>query len=438
MIKLIRDEMPQEGLVFVAMPYRAKQLPDGTMFDFDDLYGKVYVPTILECGMKPQRADLIFGSAEGVFDTVWRGVQRAEVVLVDLTIRSVDVALELMMAITLNKRLVVLAQSLDDVPVDVRGHVHPILYNPVGLGVATLIQGLKSDLNTARARTVIENTLVPFKEAGTEPMPGVVVVVTKDRAVVETGDRGHRQLFELSNADVDYSRLVPDMTRLYKVGDRAQGAVATDFEGVRRYTMLADRTNPWQGLVADFPVGRRFASRVVNVPKDKGGFVSVAHGINGHVPVAEARQANLLRDMEVEVEVVRVDPVARKVDLRLHRVLTLGRSVTLLPHPTSANLRDLPTVGMKLTGHVKRAEPEQGHRGGFILLRLADYPKAPLAILHCTQMSRELREDLNDSGVDLANEKITVEVVRVDAVHARIDVMELVEDDDSEPVAAAV
>jgi len=437
MIKLVRDEMPQEGLVFVAMPYQVKQLAGGVMFDFDDLYEKVYAPTIQECGMKPERADLIFGTAEGVFDAVWRGVQRAEVVVVDCTARSVDVALELMMAITLNKRLVVLAQSVDDVPVDVRGHVRPIVYNPVGLGVATLIQSLKNDLNAARAKTVIENTLVAFREAGAEPIQGVIVTVTKDRAVVETEDRGRHQLLELNNGDVDYTRFVSDMTRLYKVGERVQGAVATDFEGMRRYTMLADQTNPWPGLVADFPLGKRFNSRVVNVHDGVGGFVAVTHGVNGHLPFGEVRLAGLQRGTEVEVEIVRVDQAARKVGLHLHRVLTPTGQAAQQTRPASANTQDLPTVGTTLTGQIKRAEPEQGHRGGYILLSLEGYPKAPWAKLHCTQMTQELREDLNDGDVDLGDEEITVEILRVDAVRGRIEVREVAQDEPSALADAA-
>src|ERR1022692_1568721 len=62
------------------------------------------------------------------------------------------------------KRLVVLAQCLGDIPTDLRGLVRPILYPAEGLGVATLMEQLKDQLQIVRAETVTENMLVPLKE----------------------------------------------------------------------------------------------------------------------------------------------------------------------------------------------------------------------------------------------------------------------------------
>jgi small subunit ribosomal protein S1 len=119
----------------------------------------------------------------------------------------------------LGKRTVVLAQRLEDIPTDVRGRVRPILYQAAGLGVAALMQKLKDQLQIARGETVMENTLVALTGADTEPMPGCIVHVTKERALVETESGGHRQFWELSKADADYARLIPDMTRRFTVGD---------------------------------------------------------------------------------------------------------------------------------------------------------------------------------------------------------------------------
>lgn len=83
----------------------------------------------------------------------------------------------------------VLAQCLEDIPTDLRGLVRPILYQAEGLGVATLMEQLKDQLQIVRAETVTENMLVPLKDTRTEPMPGVIVLVEKERAVVEAGRR---------------------------------------------------------------------------------------------------------------------------------------------------------------------------------------------------------------------------------------------------------
>jgi ribosomal protein S1 len=141
----------------------------------------------------------------------------------------------------------------------------------------------------------------------------------------------------------------------------------------------------------------------------------------------------------VEVEVVRVDPAARQVSLRLRKVLTGSPALAAVP-PAPAPARvasGLPAVGARLLGIVTSAVPEQQGRGGFLLLRLKGYENGPRAILHCTQMSQELREDLNDSDVDLINEEIMVEVTQVDPSRRRIALLELPEaDQETAPTAA--
>jgi hypothetical protein len=282
------------------------------------------------------------------------------------TTRSADVSLELGLAMALGKRLVVLAQCLEDIPTDLRGLVRPILYQPAGLGVATLMEQLKDQLRIVRAETVTENMLVPLKDTRTESMPGVIVLVEKERAVVEA-DGGHGQLLELGSADVDYARIIRAMTRRFAVDGRLTGAIVTDFEGARRYTLLANQSNPWPGIIADYPAGKIFTSRVVSMTESA----------------------------------------------------------------------KLPAVGARLLGIVTSAVPEQQGRGGFLLLRLKGYENGPRAILHCTQMSQELREDLNDSEVDLINEEIMVQVTQVDPSRKRIALLELPEADQEAAATAA-
>jgi hypothetical protein len=214
MIKLERDEMPRDGIAFLAMPYGKKSLENGDQFDFDELYEMVYASTISSCGMVPVRADRIWGSDQGILETVWRGIQSAEVVIVDCTTRSVDVGLELGLSMSLGKRLIVVAQRMEDIPNDVRGHLRPVLWTPGDhMGAARLMKGLDSELRTIRAEAIIENTFVPLRGTSTEPMPGRIVLVEKDRAVVET-DGGHHDLLRLDGAHVTYSRFIADMRSL--------------------------------------------------------------------------------------------------------------------------------------------------------------------------------------------------------------------------------
>jgi ribosomal protein S1 len=148
---------------------------------------------------------------------------------------------------------------------------------------------------------------------------GSVVAVLRQRAVIEVRAGGRRRLWELGQADVDFARLIPDMRRWYAPGDRVSGATVTDAAGRGRYTLLAGRSNPWPGLMARFPAGATFTGPVVDVRQGIGAFVEVVDGVNGRVPLSEARRASLVKGAWVRVEVLDVDPVLRRVRLHLYR-----------------------------------------------------------------------------------------------------------------------
>src|ERR1700677_407310 len=160
MFRLTRTLMAEAGRVFFAMPYGTKRVTeDGEPFDFDSLYQKVFVRAAQECGMTPDRADHIFGTTIGTLDAVWDGIQRAEIVVVDFTIRSADVALEFGWAMALGKRMVVLTQNRDDIPTDIKGRIRPLVYSLGGAGGVDLMVGLEQLLQTTRDQVVTENLL---------------------------------------------------------------------------------------------------------------------------------------------------------------------------------------------------------------------------------------------------------------------------------------
>jgi hypothetical protein len=418
MLKLDRTIEPDQNRVFFAMPMGSKTLPDGRIYDFDPLYRTVFVPVVRDCGMQEERADEIFGTTHGVMDAAWHGLQRAHVVIVDLTIRSADVALELGLAMALGKRMIVLTQNRDDVPTDLRGHVRPKVYSPDGMGLVELITELKQLLITAREEAVTENTFVPLRGAGTDPTPGTIIKVCTDHAVVDTEERGPRRFCELGNADVDYGRLIPDMTRLFRLGQRLHGAIVTDAAGEFKYSLLNDKRNPWPGIVGDFPEGHVFRSRVVHLRDEVGAFVALADGVNGLVPGTDARRARLAVGSEVEVEILRVDADSRRVSLRLRHNLQT---------PVTPPAAGYPAGGTRVYGQVLKAVPESDGRGGFMVLRLDGPHEWPTAILHHSQMTAELRAELNGNRFD-GQEDILVEVVRCDPVGKRISVREVPEE----------
>jgi small subunit ribosomal protein S1 len=425
MFKLTRTLTPEAGRVFFAMPYRSKRLTeDGEPFDFDNLYQKVFVRAVQQCGMTEERADHIFGTTIGTLDAVWEGIQRAEVVVVDFTTRSADVALEFGWAMALGKRMVVLTQNREDIPTDIKGRIRPLVYSMDGAGGVDLMEDLKQLLQTTREQVVTENGLVPILiDPITEVRPATVITVTADHAVVDTEERGPRRFCMLGDRDVMYTKRVNDMTKVVKVGQRLNGAIVTDINGESRYSLLIDKPNPWPGIAADFPEGKTFHSHVVNFDSGVGAFVQVAGRVNGLIRATKARGAELAPGAEVEVEVLKVDTENRQVTLRLCRVMP-----TPLPLPSQQPnaTGPYPAVGHRVDGEVVTVKPEG--QGGYLLLRLEGKAHWPLAMLHCTRMSEDLRHDLNNGHVE-RGEVIPVKILEVDPLHHRIRVEDVPEQD---------
>jgi hypothetical protein len=93
---------------------------------FDRYYQEVYVPAIREAGFEPIRADELF-STGSVVEQVWEQIQKAKVLLADLTERNANVFYELGLAHAAKKPVVFTAPKLEDVPFDLR-HLRVIIY----------------------------------------------------------------------------------------------------------------------------------------------------------------------------------------------------------------------------------------------------------------------------------------------------------------------
>jgi small subunit ribosomal protein S1 len=412
LIKLLREERTELRYVFCVGPFGVKELSSGPC-NFDSLYTHVLEPTIKACGMRPVRADGIYGT-QGVIDTVWRGCQKAEVVIVDFTGRSPNVAAEFVMALVLGKRIIVITQDPDDIPSDVRGLYRYIPYKSDFESIDKLKEQLTLQVEAIRKEPATEMILVPDPSGATQPVSARVVIVDREFVLVETED-GRRGV--LGNADVDYSRIVNDMARKFSVGDRVSGAFDVDFTGQAKYTLLTGQTNPWPLVTAEYPPGRRFTGTVQNVVDKIGAFVRIGHGINGLIPESELAGRRVSRGGEVDVLIDRIDADHRRVTLRLDRAVPAART-------PSGSSGALPAVGLQTWGEVIKAVPEAAGTGGYLLLRLPGYDTP--ALLHCTKMTQELRADLNHNEIEAA-EEIFVKVSRIDTTRGRVSLEELPE-----------
>ncbi|WP_026605773.1 30S ribosomal protein S1 [Methylocapsa acidiphila] len=108
--------------------------------------------------------------------------------------------------------------------------------------------------------------------------------------------------------------------------------------------------DPWQGIEAKYPVNARFRGRVTNIT-DYGAFVELEPGIEGLIHVSEMSWTKknvhpgkiVATSQEVDVQVLEVDPVKRRISLGLKQTLA---------NPWEAFAEKYP-IGSEVSGEVK-------------------------------------------------------------------------------------
>ncbi|MEO3860993.1 hypothetical protein [Acrocarpospora sp. B8E8] len=409
-VALSRTHQPEKGVIFLASPYGG---------DFEKVH-KIISDALQQAGMKSERLDGLYGPT-AIIQLLARSIQRAEVVIVDCTDRNANVAFELGISLMYGKKVVMISQNLEDVPSDYRGHrilTYSLLYEDVERFKEELID----QIHALQSEPSTEQTLAPLP--GPQHVisaPATVIKVEKEYAIVRTDDP-ERPPVVLGNANVDITRLISDMTRRFKVGDRVNGSYTFDpIKGKAEYTLVPGQEDPWPELAKRFPAGHSFTGTVRTVVSGLGAFVEMEAGINGLVPERTVTGAVPAAGAQVVATVSRVDVPARKVSLRLERVLASAQPADAL-------------VGWRGYGHVVKPVPFQDGRGGFILLKI-DGRERP-AMLLAKDMSDDLRDDLSDGQVDL-NEEIYVEVTHLDAARDKVLLRELPDPEEAAEQRAA-
>ena len=98
--------------------------------------------------------------------------------------------------------------------------------------------------------------------------------------------------------------------------------------------------DPWEGVAAKYPVGAKFKGRVTNIT-DYGAFVELEPGIEGLIHVSEMSWTKknvhpgkiVSTSQEVEVQVLEVDPVKRRISLGLKQTMRNPWEVFVEKHP---------------------------------------------------------------------------------------------------------
>ncbi|HEV2078682.1 MAG TPA: hypothetical protein VGR19_02130 [Allosphingosinicella sp.] len=93
----------------------------------DTYYKDIFVPAIKDAGLEPVRADELFTTGS-VIEQIWDQIQRAKVLLANLSGKNANVFYELGLAHAAQKPVVFTTSSLDDVPFDLR-HLRVVVYD---------------------------------------------------------------------------------------------------------------------------------------------------------------------------------------------------------------------------------------------------------------------------------------------------------------------
>jgi len=195
-------------------------------------------------------------------------------------------------------------------------------------------------------RTVLEETraeqrqeLVQNLEEG-QVIDGVVKNITDYGAFVDLG--GIDGLLHVT--DIAWRR-VNHPTEVLNIGQSVKVKIIKINHETHRISLgmkqLLD--DPWQGIEAKYPVNARFKGRVTNIT-DYGAFVELEPGIEGLIHVSEMSWTKknvhpgkiVSTSQEVEVQILEVDPVKRRISLGLKQTMRNPWEVFVEKYPPGA------------------------------------------------------------------------------------------------------
>jgi small subunit ribosomal protein S1 len=222
--------------------------------------------------------------------------------------------------------------------------VSPLMNNPQPFQILKMDRR-RGNIVVSR-RTVLEETraeqrqeLVQNLEEG-QVIDGVVKNITDYGAFVDLG--GIDGLLHVT--DIAWRR-VNHPSEVLNIGQQVKVKIIKINHETHRISLgmkqLLD--DPWQGIEAKYPVGARFKGRVTNIT-DYGAFVELEPGIEGLIHVSEMSWTKknvhpgkiVSTSQEVEVQVLEVDPVKRRISLGLKQTMRNPWEVFLEKYPAGS------------------------------------------------------------------------------------------------------
>ena len=207
--------------------------------------------------------------------------------------------------------------------------VGPLMHNPQPFQILKMDRR-RGNIVVSR-RTVLEETraeqrheLVHNLEEG-QVIDGVVKNITDYGAFVDLG--GIDGLLHVT--DIAWRR-VNHPTEVLSIGQTVKVKIIKINHETHRISLGMKQLlgDPWEGIEAKYPVNARFKGRVTNIT-DYGAFVELEPGIEGLIHVSEMSWTKknvhpgkiVATSQEVEVAILEVDPVKRRISLGLKQTL---------------------------------------------------------------------------------------------------------------------
>ncbi len=174
-----KRNLQTQGMCFVIMPFGGW---------FDSYWKDIYQPAIEAAHLAPRRADDLF-RAGNIMSDVWRNTREARVILADLSTINGNVYYELGLAHAIGKPTVLVAESLETVPFDLRG-LRIVVYDRNAPDWGT------------RLREEVRKALVETLEDPAASVP-ITFVEEREHTTQPTLSADHRELLALRQ-DVEH------------------------------------------------------------------------------------------------------------------------------------------------------------------------------------------------------------------------------------------
>jgi small subunit ribosomal protein S1 len=224
--------------------------------------------------------------------------------------------------------------------------VGPLMHNPQPFQILKMDRR-RGNIVVSR-RTVLEETragqrqeLVSSLEEG-QVIDGVVKNITDYGAFVDLG--GIAGLLHVT--DIAWRR-VNHPTDVLTIGQQVKVKIIKINHETHRISlgMKQLQGDPWENIADKFVVGARMKGRVTNIT-DYGAFVELEPGIEGLVHVSEMSWTKknvhpgkiVSTSQEVEVQVLEVDPVKRRISLGLKQTMANPWDAFAEKHPVGSNV----------------------------------------------------------------------------------------------------